>query len=226
MPIASTSTKPTRSHFLLALLALLKLLVYIKIFFYSYSNYLYTPFPSGIDGHESWQRSLGRTQTGVRSPKKIVEANITLESPSLPHHPIDTLHAANVCLIYLERSQANSILSRTHTITSLGHLLEFAAEWVGINGRPTNSAEYGLLLKAFEKTEVISLILHKIDIFVAWQTKLFNPRRKWLAGDVGGEQIERRWPLPYSWQCPRRHSGRYSVRHRPSPCTDLHRPQT
>lgn len=78
----------------------------------------------------------------------------------------------------LEKSQANSILSRTHTITSLGHLLEFAAEWVVINGQPTNPAEYGLLLKAFEKIDVISLILYKIDIFVVRQTKLFNPRRK------------------------------------------------
>jgi len=94
---------------------------------------------------------------------------IILSTPCTPR----TLASFN-----LEESQANSILSRTHTITSLGHLLEFAAEWVAINGQPTNSAEYGLLLKAFEKIAVISLILYKIDIFVAWQTKLFDPRWK------------------------------------------------
>jgi len=112
--------------------------------------------------------------------------------PSTPCTP-QTLASFN-----LEKSQANSILSRTHTITSLGHLLEFAAEWVAINGQPTNPAEYGLLLKAFEKIDVVSLSPNKVDIFVAWKTHVFKPRWKRLAGYVGGERIEGCWPLPRS----------------------------
>jgi len=121
-----------------------------------------------------------------------------------------------------EKSQADRILSRTHTITSLGHLLEFAVEWFAVNGQPTNSTEYGLLLKAFDKTDVISLILSKIDIFVAWRADVLDPRWKRLARHVGGEQIEGCWPFPRSRRYPRRHRGRYSIRHRRPPCTHLH----
>jgi hypothetical protein len=148
--------------------------------------------------------------------------NLTPTAQQGPIIPTTPCTPRTLASFDLEKSQANSILSRTHTITSLGHLLEFAAEWAAINGRPTNSTEYGVLLKAFEKTDVIYLILHKIDIFVARQAQLFNPQWKRLAGHVGGEQIKGRWPLPCSRQCPRRHNGRYSVRHCRSPCTDLH----
>jgi hypothetical protein len=64
----------------------------------------------------------------------------------------------------LERAEAHSILNRTHTITSLGHLLDFSADWMESNGRPRSENEWGLLLKAFEKTDVTSLTLHKTDI--------------------------------------------------------------
>jgi hypothetical protein len=64
------------------------------------------------------------------------------QGPIIPSTPCTprTLASFN-----LERSRFNSILSRTHTITSLGNFLEFAAECVAINGQPANSAAYGLL---------------------------------------------------------------------------------
>jgi hypothetical protein len=75
-------------------------------------------------------------------------------APVVPSTPCTPITLAS---FQLEKAQANSILARTRTITSLFHLLQFHEEWIAINGKPSSFIEYGDVLKAFEKMDVVSL---------------------------------------------------------------------